>query len=43
DVFQVLQCLEQKQSLSEIPEVLLAHLNRIMALDIVDGFTLQSI
>ncbi|NMT56764.1 DUF2063 domain-containing protein, partial [Vibrio parahaemolyticus] len=31
------------QSLSEIPEVLLAHLNRIMALDIVDGFTLQSI
>lgn len=43
DVFQLLQCLEQKQSLSEIPEVLLAHLNRIMALDIVDGFTLQSI
>ncbi|EHI5142941.1 putative DNA-binding domain-containing protein [Vibrio alginolyticus] len=43
DVFQLLQCLEQKQSLSEIPEVLLAHLNRIMALDIVNGFTLQSI
>ncbi|EPM6965407.1 HvfC/BufC N-terminal domain-containing protein [Vibrio alginolyticus] len=43
DVFQLLQYLEQKQSLSEIPEVLLAHLNRIMALDIVDGFTLQSI
>ncbi|MCS0267820.1 DNA-binding domain-containing protein [Vibrio alginolyticus] len=43
DAFQLLQCLEQKQSLSEIPEVLLDHLNRIMALDIVDGFTLQSI
>ncbi|MGU3810552.1 HvfC/BufC N-terminal domain-containing protein [Vibrio diabolicus] len=43
DVFQLLQCLEQKQGLSEIPEVLLAHLNRIMALDIVDGFTLKSI
>jgi hypothetical protein len=43
DVFQLLQCLEQKQSLSEIPEVLLAHLNSIMALDLVDGFTLKSI
>ncbi|WP_045381935.1 HvfC/BufC N-terminal domain-containing protein [Vibrio campbellii] len=43
DVFQLLRCLEQKQSLSEIPEVLLAHLNSIMALDLVDGFTLKSI
>ncbi|WP_104025131.1 DNA-binding domain-containing protein [Vibrio hyugaensis] len=43
DVFQLLQCLEQKQSLSEIPEALLAHLNSIMALDLVDGFTLKSI
>ena len=43
DVFQLLQCLEQKQSLSEIPEVLLAHLNSIMALDLIDGFTLKSI
>lgn len=43
DAFQLLQCFEQKQSLSEIPEVLLAHLNSIMALDLVDGFTLKSI
>ncbi|MFM2614965.1 HvfC/BufC N-terminal domain-containing protein [Vibrio campbellii] len=43
DVFQLLRCLEQKLSLSEIPEVLLAHLNSIMALDLVDGFTLKSI
>ncbi|PFG58727.1 putative DNA-binding protein [Vibrio sp. ES.051] len=42
-VFQLLQCLEQKQSLSEIPEALLAHLNSIMAFDLVDGFTLKSI
>ena len=34
-VFQLLQCLEQKQSLSEIPEALLVHLNSIMALDLV--------
>ncbi|APX04724.1 DUF2063 domain-containing protein [Vibrio campbellii] len=43
NVFQLLQCLEQQLSLSEIPEVLLAHLNSIMALDLVDGFTLKSI
>ncbi|ARV71216.1 DNA-binding domain-containing protein [Vibrio campbellii] len=43
DAFQLLQCFEQKQSLSEIPEVLLAHLNSIMALDLVDGFALKSI
>lgn len=43
DVFQLLRYLEQKLSLSEIPEVLLAHLNSIMALDLVDGFTLKSI
>ncbi|CAH1568506.1 HvfC/BufC N-terminal domain-containing protein [Vibrio rotiferianus] len=43
NVFQLLQCLEQQLSLSEIPEVLLAHLNSIMALDLVDGLTLKSI
>jgi hypothetical protein len=43
DAFQLLQCFEQKQSLSEIPEVLLAHLNSIMVLDLVDGFALKSI
>ncbi|MGR5354081.1 HvfC/BufC N-terminal domain-containing protein [Vibrio sp. DNB22_19_2] len=43
DLFQLLQCLEQKLSLSVIPKVLLAHLNSIMALDLVDGFTLKPI
>ncbi|MGR5134620.1 HvfC/BufC N-terminal domain-containing protein [Vibrio alfacsensis] len=42
DAFQLLCGLEQKQSLSEVPEDFLTHLNCIMALDLVDGFTLRS-
>ncbi|MDG2682359.1 DUF2063 domain-containing protein, partial [Vibrio parahaemolyticus] len=42
EAYQLLASLEQKQCLSDIPEPLLAHLNHIMTLDLIEGFTLQT-
>ncbi len=41
ETFQLLTCLEQKQPLGEIQPPLLGHLNPLMQLDLINGFSLQ--
>lgn len=39
--YQLLRCLEQKLSLGDIAQSLLPHLNKLMLLGLIEGFTLQ--
>ncbi len=41
ETFQLLSCLEQKQSLGDIQQALLANINNLMLLDLIDGFYLN--
>lgn len=41
DTYQLLCCLEQRLSLGDIVQPLLPHLNKLMLLDLIEGFTLQ--
>ncbi|MGR5238298.1 HvfC/BufC N-terminal domain-containing protein [Vibrio alfacsensis] len=43
ETFQLLGYLEQQQRLGDIPEALLTRLNSLMALELIDGFSLKSI
>ncbi|WP_319553370.1 DNA-binding domain-containing protein [uncultured Vibrio sp.] len=41
EAYQLLRCLESKLSLGDIAQPLLTHLNTLMLLNLIDGFTLQ--
>nr|WP_319535793.1 DNA-binding domain-containing protein [uncultured Vibrio sp.] len=41
EAYQLLRCLESKLSLGDIAQPLLPHLNTLMLLDLIEGFTVQ--